>query len=163
MSSMSSLVNHFAIFRSFPNGFKQNIQLFHVFEDNIAYCVTNDDKVYGFGENVRKYLSYNQNNDNKSYVLIQQLCDKRIEEFFGFSDVFFARSETNAIYSYVWGNTFGQLGKGIYQKPQLNQYFEKKDIVQINFHYHCFALSSVIQIQIKILLPSLFNNKYKSD
>ena len=80
---MSSIVNQFKEFREFPNELKQNIKLFDVFEDN-AYCVTNDDgkddKVYRFGYEVffLRYFKYNQSNDNKSYVFIQQLCDKRI-------------------------------------------------------------------------------------
>ena len=47
------------------------------FSNNIAYCVTNDDKVYGFGENICEYLGYNESNDNKSYVVIQELCHLR--------------------------------------------------------------------------------------
>ena len=81
---MSSIVNQFSIFREFPKELKQNIKLFHVFVNQIAYCVTNDDKVYGFGQSIDSHLGYNESNDNKSYVLIQELCDKRVEEFFGF-------------------------------------------------------------------------------
>ena len=85
---MSSIVNNFSIFREFPKDLKQNIRLFHIFEHNFAYCVTNDDKVYGFGKIINDYFGYNENNDNKSYVLIHELCDKRIDQFFGFMRVF---------------------------------------------------------------------------
>ena len=109
---MSSFVNNFRQFRNFPKYLKQNIKLFHVFSYDFAYCVTNDDKVYGFGDNICKYLGYNESNDYKSYVLIQELCDKNIEEFFGYSDVYFARSQTNVIYSWGW-NELGQLSRSI--------------------------------------------------
>ena len=154
---MSLFLNNFSIFGDFPQEFKQNIKLFHVFKD-IAYCVTNDDKVYGFGKNIRKFLGYIENNDSdsdssddsneKNYVLIQELCDKSIEQFFGAIDVFFASSETNEIYS--WGNNrngqlarcFSKLSKG-YLKPERNGFFSNKNIIQISCgYYQCLALSS---------------------
>src|SRR5689334_170767 len=109
---MSSILDNFRDFHYFPQHLKRNIKLFHVFNRNMGYCVTNDDKVYGFGENIRKYLGYNESNDNKNYVLIKELCDKQIEVFFGYRFyTFFARSETNEIYS--WGhNRYGQLCRG---------------------------------------------------
>src|ERR1700761_7402803 len=138
---MSSIVNEFSIFREFPKELKQNIKLFHVFYNDFAYCVTNDDKVYGLGYNISKRLGYNQSNDNKSYVLIQQFCDKRIQQFFGYSSkfkgVFFARSETNVIYS--WGRNYcGLLGRGSigksdqHLKPEINEFFSNKNIIQIS-------------------------------
>ena len=111
----------------------------------------NDDKVYGFGENICKYLCYNKSNDNKSYVLIKELCDKNIEQFFGYSfrGVFFARDETNTIYSWGW-NYYGQLGRGYdsehlykYLKPEKNEFFFDKNIIQISCEWgYCLALSS---------------------
>ena len=143
---MSSIVNNFSIFHDFPKQFKQNIKLFHVFEDYIAYCVTNDDKVYGFGQHINYFLNYNESNDNKSYVLIEELCDKRIEQFFGNKCMFFARSETNVIYS--WGpNEYGQLGRGFKSseilKPDEAVLFNNVNIIQISGGWDkCFALSS---------------------
>ena len=134
---MSSIVNHFSIFSEFQN--KLNIKVSHVFKDepgNTGYCVTNDDKVYGFGRFVWRYLGYNESNDNKSYVLIQ-LCDKNIEQFFGNSFIFFATSESNMIYS--WGmNTCGQLGREFKSiellKPKKNKFFYNKNTVGIRNH-----------------------------
>ena len=59
---MSSILNHFNIFRDFPKELKQNIKLFHVFieYENVVYCVTNDNKVYGFGKLIYYYLGYNE-------------------------------------------------------------------------------------------------------
>src|SRR5689334_23157510 len=106
---MSSILNNFRVFNCFPQHFKRNNKLFHVFDsypDYTGYCVTNDDKVYGLGEKIGYYFGYNKSNDNKSYVLIEELCDKQIEVFFGYINVFFARSETKEIYS--WGlNEYG--------------------------------------------------------
>ena len=117
---MSEFLDYFPVFRYFPQHLKKDIKLLHVFDNNITYCVTNNDEVYCIGKNVRKYLGYNESNDNNKYVLIQELCDKQIDGFFGgdkksceFIDscYFFARSETNAIYS--WGCNFkGQLARG---------------------------------------------------
>ena len=145
LQKMSSFVNHFSVFQDFSQEFKQNIKLFHVFE-YITYCVTNDDKVYGFRENICEYLGYNQNNDNKSYVLIQELCDKRIEEFFGNFDAFFARTVTNEIYS--WGMNFdGELGRGYRSeqklKPEKSEILSELNLIKINFDgEYCSALSS---------------------
>ena len=143
---MSSIVNQFNIFRDFPKQLKQNIKLFHVFEDNITFCVTNDDKVFGFGVNTFAFLGYNRSNDNKSYFLIQELCDKKIEVFFGFKGVYFARSELGDIYT--WGdNHEAQLGLGFksdeYHKPKRNEFLSDKNIIQIKYYFcHCLALGS---------------------
>ena len=83
---MTTILKNFRSFVPFPQELKENVKCFHVFEFRSAYCVTNDNKVYGFGDNIREYLGYNENNDNKSYVLIQELCDKSIEQFFGLLD-----------------------------------------------------------------------------
>ena len=131
---MSSFVNNFSVFQNFSQEFKQNIKLFHVFQ-YISYCVTNDDKVYGFRENIYQYLGYNENNVNKSYVLIHELCDKNIEEFFGNFHVFFARTKTIEIYS--WGkNAHGELGRGYtsdkHPKPEMNKFLSKINLIKIN-------------------------------
>ena len=145
---MSQFINTFRSFQNFPQELKQDIQNFHVFDHTslrVAYCVTNDDKVYGFGGYVREYLGYNEFNENMSYVLIQELCDKRIEQFFGLFNLFFARSETNEIYS--WGkNDHGLLGRGFqsnqYLTPRKFQFFADKNIIEISCsHSHCLALS----------------------
>ena len=141
---MSSILDNFNIFRYFPQELKQNIKLFHVFDSNIAYCVTNDDKVYGFGDKICKYLDYNQRN-HKNYVLIQELCDKRIEQFFGYFWTFVAISETKEIYTWGW-NEHGQLGREYssdeYLKPELVQFFTDKNIIEISCGFlHCLGLS----------------------
>ena len=107
--------------------------------------MTNDDKVFGFGLNICNQFVYNERNDKK-YVLIQQLCDKSIEQIFGDCDAFFARSETNEIYS--WGcNELAQLWRGFgrdqYMKPDKNEFLSDKNIIQISgsFSQH-LALSS---------------------
>ena len=142
---MSSFLNHFSIFRDFPQEFKRNIKLYHIFDDT-GYCVTIDDKVYGFGKSIHYYLGYNESNDNKSYVLIQELCDKSIEQFFGFRGVFFARNESNEIY--CWGgNRHGQLGRGFNSneilKPDKNVILSQMNIIRISCGgKHCLALIS---------------------
>ena len=96
-------------------------------------------------------MGFKKSNDNKSYVLIQELCDKNIEQFFGnyrCLGVFFARNATNTIYS--WGkNHWGQLGRGFESKfyenfkPKETEFFSDKNIIQISCGWsHCLALSS---------------------
>ena len=81
-----------------------------------------------------------------SYVLIQELSDKRIEQFFGHSFVYFVRSDTNIIYS--WGiNWYGQLGRGYMSreilKPEHNEFLSVKNITQISCYLnHSLALTS---------------------
>ena len=144
---MSSFVNNFQVFHYFPQELKQKIKLFHVFRKNIAYCVTNDDNVYGLGENISEELGYhwfNETNDNnKSHLLIQELCDKSIEQFFGGCGVFFALSATE-IYSWGWN---GQLRNGLSTilcvKPATYEFFPQNNIIQIEcVGYHCMALTS---------------------
>ena len=51
---MSEILNRFEMFQKVNNNLKQNIKLFHVFEDIKGYNVlfiTSDDKVYGLGQN----------------------------------------------------------------------------------------------------------------
>ena len=149
---MSLIVNQFSIFREFPKELKQNIKLFHVFGHNIAYCVTNDDQVYGFGDHCIRYFD-SEESDNNNYVLIQELCDKNIEQFFSdndFPEVFFARCEANEIYSWVW-NYYGQLGKGFidnaYNKPEKHEFFSDKNIIQISLFFQRYlALSTCGQV-----------------
>ena len=53
---MSEILSEFEIFDTCPKNVKQNIKIFHAFQNDFAICVTNDDKVYAFGE---KYFSKN--------------------------------------------------------------------------------------------------------
>ena len=59
---MNSILNEFKVFDSCPQSIKQNIKLFHVFESDFAICVTNDDKVYAFGNciDIAKHIGYKE-------------------------------------------------------------------------------------------------------
>ena len=123
-----------------------------------AYCVTFEGKVYGFGENICQLLDFNKNIDNKSYVLIQQLCHKNIEEFFGNERVFFARSETNVIYCWGW-NYCARLGRGFkcddFHKSAKNELLSDKNLRQISCGFRqCFALSLTHERKGKPILMS---------
>ena len=71
---MSSILNKFEFFRYVPQEFKLKIKLFHVFKENFAYFVTNEDQVYNFN-----------NYDESGNKLIKELSDQNIEQFFGYS------------------------------------------------------------------------------
>ena len=91
-------------------------------------------------------LGYKESNDNRSYVFIQQLCGKRVQQFFGNENVFFATSQINVIYS--WGeNVLGQLARNFKSnevlKPEIIGFFSDKNIIEMScYFYHCLALTS---------------------
>ena len=146
---MFSFLNHFSVFQDFSQELKQNIKLLHVFE-NIAYCVTNDDKVYGFGKKILVNSFGNIWVLMKvmiiRVVLIHELCDKNIEEFFGNFHAFFARTVTNDIYTWSWSDC-GALGRGYVsnkeETPEKNEILSEMNLIKINFHgEYCLALLS---------------------
>ena len=78
-------------------------------------------------------------------ILIQELCDKNIEEFFGKYDIFFARSVTNEYY--FWPDKkHVKFNIGFENRDYLNldmNFFTKKNIIDISCGYsHCLALCS---------------------
>ena len=54
------MVNEFYYLNLCPKFIKQNIKLFHVYENDFGICVTNYDKVYSFGgyHSINGYLGY---------------------------------------------------------------------------------------------------------
>ena len=150
---MTSIINEFKVFNSCEENIRQKIKLFHVFESDFAICVTNDDKVYAFGEKdlFGKYLGYEEKYIDNNYVLINELCEVNIEKFFCFKYTIdfclFAKSSDNTIFS-SGGNKYGQLARRYksdeYLKPKRIEYFDDKDIIDISLgsYCHCLALSS---------------------
>ena len=119
-------------------------------ENDIAYCVTEDDIVYGFGE--IDYKTEKGDNYSSNFVILKELCERNIEEFFNGNHCMFARSTHGHIYSWGW-NDFGQLCRGTdtreLLRPKRIPYFDDKIIVQISTgfcYYHCLALSSEGQV-----------------
>ena len=106
--------------------------------------------MWGFGENICKYLGYNENDDNNKYVLIEELNGRKINQFFGhhkgnlhvYHHVIFAKNNDNEIY--FWGsNKFGELGRGFKTDqqlcPKLNENFGNNLIEIRCSDDHCLA------------------------
>ena len=150
---MTSIINEFRVSHLFPKQIIQKIKLFHVFESDFAICVTNDDKVYAFGKNnlIQQYLGYKEEEIENDYVLISELCDQKIEQFFCFFRILFAKSSNNKIFGSGF-NSCGQLARGYksveYLKPKRIEFFDNKNIIDISSGQapggccHCLALSS---------------------
>ena len=102
---MTSIINEFIIFDKLNEKIKQNIKLFYV-NLNFAVCVTNDDKVYAFAP---KNFGY-ENIDN-NFVLISELCDQNIQQFFYFNEFIFTKSGDHKIFG-SGRNSHGQLARG---------------------------------------------------
>ena len=127
---------------------KNKIKLFHVFSETIAYCVTNDDKVYVLGRNSLGKGGIVHTCDVNEPQIIQELCHKNIQEFvFGSRFVAALDSEHQV---YIWGqNEFGQLGIGYisaeneYVKPKVNEYLINSKVLQLSCgKLHTLALTS---------------------
>ena len=144
---MSGILNEFKIFDTCPKSIKQNIKLFHAFKSDFAICVTNDDKVFAFGEKYFKnYFGYEVEYIDNNYVLISELCDKNIEQFY------FSNNRMNFLYARasngrIFGSSWNKYGRGFnkvqYPKPKIIEIFNDKSIVDISFgEWHCLALTN---------------------
>ena len=128
---MSLFLDNFKDFLFYPHELRKNIKFLRVFQDNISYFVTDSDKVYALGLSVGEY-------NEQNCVLIEKLCDKNIEDFFGNDKQFFAKSQTNRIYSWCNRNS-----NSISLELIKIDFFDDKDIIEICCGaYHCLALSS---------------------
>ena len=147
---MYSIVNEFRIFRCAPDQIKLNVKYFHVFSENLAFLITKEDQVYGFGKQLVHYVAfYNKlqtlfDNIEKMH-LITELCNKKIVSFLSASDiVMFARSSDNKIYG-AGRNNAGQIGEQVEKiaiRPKKFKYFDDKNIIDISIgSNHCLALS----------------------
>ncbi len=96
--------------------------------------VTNDDKVFAFGDNCFGVLDFGNHNKVNELTTNEKLSHKQI--------IYFKNSSVHAIARtidwkiYCWGyNVFGVLGNGkndyITYKPELNRYLINKQIIDI--------------------------------
>ena len=145
---MTSIINEFKIFDTFPQDIKENIKIFLVKERNqiknkknkFVICVTNDDKVFAFGEindYSEPFAKLWEGFDN-NYVLIIELCNQNIEQFFYFENYLFAKSSDNKIF----GNLLFYDDFCDYLKPKRIEFFNDKNIIDISCGIsHGLALS----------------------
>ncbi|CAG2163550.1 unnamed protein product [Oppiella nova] len=106
--------------------------------------VTNDDLVYGLGDNTEGCLSLGNNNPVYTPQMIPALCQQHIQQFISGKNFVLAINKSNQIYS--WGcNMLCQLAReprGFFQLVDLIEYFDDKNIIQVSCGYeHSLALS----------------------
>ena len=135
------------IFKSLPELMESKVKLYHQITeihlpDYSAIIVMYDNKVYGIGYNIHGKLGLGHTRRENEYTLIEELCDKYIEEFFEGEYCMFARNNQNEIFN--WGvNTGGIFTLGTkFLKPYKYDFLDNKNIIEISFGCnHCLALS----------------------
>ena len=135
---MSELLNSFSIFRKLSEEIKNEIKLFHVFDDrkgqNVLF-ITSDDKVFGFGSNCFGCCGLGHNSVVNEPQIIPELCHKNIQQFFIGYDFILGLNSDKQVYGWG-GNSLGQLCRGFVSED--NEYLRPEII--------CFPFESVIQI-----------------
>ena len=101
-------LSDFNIFNNIPNDLKSIIKSFYVFDDNFhvfsmknAMFVTIDDKVFGFGRNRYGVCGQGYQRLIKEPLIITELSDKKVEEFFNGYDFVLCLTSDNKLFS--WG------------------------------------------------------------
>ena len=108
---MSELLNNFSIFEKISEEIKNEIKLFHVFDDidgqNVLF-ITSDDKVFGFGSNRFGCCGLGHNRVVNKPQGILELCQKNIQEFFIGGTFILGLNSDKQLYG--WGNnSFGTI------------------------------------------------------
>ena len=111
---MSSVTDQCNLLNEVDDDLKETIKLFFVFSygqnRNILF-VTNDDQVFGLGDNEFGVCGVGHNRPVEEQQMILELCEQNVKEFFhGFN---FALALTDDSKLFGWGrNNHGQLGTG---------------------------------------------------
>ena len=139
-------LNSFEILRNIKDcDLKSIIKSFYVFERNTLF-VTIDDKVFGFGYYISGFCGQRYDGGMVEPIVITELCDKNVIEFFNGDDFVLCLTSDNKLFS--WGENYcGQLGIGCVYKyrlysPQLITSFSDVNIVQVCCGYkHSLVLT----------------------
>jgi hypothetical protein len=136
---MSKIIKKFEVLNELKEEFLSEIKLLYVFKDifdkNNVLIVTNDDKVFAFGNNYWGVLGFPNNNNKVNELTInEELSDKQIIDIKNGLYHVIARTIDGKVY--CWGySKFGALGNGKndinYYKPELNEYLSDKQIIDI--------------------------------
>jgi alpha-tubulin suppressor-like RCC1 family protein len=135
---MSKIIKKFEVLNELKEEFLSEIKLLYVFKDNFnknnVLIVTNDDKIFAFGNNYWGVLGFSNNNKVNELTVNEELSHKQIIDFK--NGLYHAIARTIDRKVYCWGyNRFGVLGNGKndinYYRPQLNKYLSDKQIIDI--------------------------------
>ncbi len=146
---MSEIVKKYKVLQQLKEEFLSEIKLLYIFKnynENNALIVTNDDKVFAFGDNSYGVLGFGHSSQIKQITINEELSHKQMIDFKnGFYHII-ARTIDGKVY--CWGcNWFAVLGNGnndrLIYRPQLNQYLSDKQIIDICCGFsHSLALTS---------------------
>jgi E3 ubiquitin-protein ligase HERC4 len=134
---MSKIIKKFEVLNELKEEFLSEIKLLYIFKnynENNALIVTNDDKVFAFGDNSYGVLGFGHSSQIKQITINEELSHKQMIDFKnGFYHII-ARTIDGKVY--CWGcNWFAVLGNGnndrLIYRPQLNQYLSDKQIIDI--------------------------------
>jgi hypothetical protein len=128
----------FKVLNKLKEDFLNEIKLLYVFKDynnnNNVLIVTNDDKVFAFGNNKWGVLGFGNDRKVNELAINEKLSHKQIIEFKNSLNHVIARTIDGKVYCCGY-NAFGVLGNGnndnkVY-KPELNEYLTDKQIIDI--------------------------------
>ncbi|CAG2163198.1 unnamed protein product [Oppiella nova] len=152
---MANVLDKFSQLKKYVENNQHVLKLFYVFDDymgkNFIYQ-THDDQYYVFGSNHYGCLGLGHNKEVEYPVLIAQLSNKGITEFYKGCNFMFGRTPDNEYY--CWGgNECGQLGLGItglgndFVVPIRNEYLSGKNVVFLSCGYkHVLALTETGEV-----------------
>jgi alpha-tubulin suppressor-like RCC1 family protein len=133
---MSKIIKKFQILNELEEEILSEIKFLYVFKDfkNNVLIVTNDDKVFAFGDNKWGVLGFGNKTEVNKLTTNEELSYKQIIDFKNSEYHVIARTIDGKVY--CWGyNRDGVLGNGEndsnYYGPQLNEYLSDKQITHI--------------------------------
>jgi alpha-tubulin suppressor-like RCC1 family protein len=140
---MSEIIKKFKVLNKLllKEDFLNEIKFLFVFKKyeykkafNNVLIVTNDDKVFAFGNNIYGVLGFGNEIEVNQLILNEELSHKQIIDFKNSSKHVIARTIHGTVYCWGW-NWNGVLGNGNNDwqifKPELNEYLSDKQIIDI--------------------------------
>jgi nitrite reductase/ring-hydroxylating ferredoxin subunit len=104
---MSEIIKKFKVLKELKEEFLNEIKLLYVFKDfgnyNNVLIVTNDDKIFAFGDNCFGVLGFGNNNTVNELTINEELSKKQIVDFKNGSKHVIARTINGKVY--CWGQS----------------------------------------------------------